>query len=250
MVEGNGIFLRMSNRLMSQEFLKWLAIISMVVDHVSEHLLFGCQPGRAFGRLAFPLFAMFVTYNYTHYYQGRFPNKYILRLVFFGICTQVAYVTFGLERLNIMATLSLGLLAMFLYCNGKYCWLVLFLIGIALFNHFVFSIEYGLPGVLLLLFLSFDSKLWVVIPALLLIASPPMAFQDNPLVAVILPTSFYSDAHTILFETSFALAIAFVAICYMYMRPGTGRSTHKYFFYAFYPTHLSIILAIGWYLSR
>lgn len=130
--------------VMGQAFLKWLAIISMAVDHVSEHLLNGYQPGRAMGRLAFPLFAMLIAYNYAHFYQGRFPTKYISRLLFFGLLAQVAYVTFGLERLNIMTTLSLGLLAMFLYYNNRYCWLVILSITAALFNHYIFSIEFSM----------------------------------------------------------------------------------------------------------
>ncbi len=242
--------MRLTNMVMGQAFLKWLAIISMVVDHVSEHLLNGYQPGRAMGRLAFPLFAILIAYNYAHFYQGRFPTKYISRLLFFGLLAQVAYVTFGLERLNIMATLSLGLLAMFLYYNNRYCWLVILSITVALFNHYIFSIEYGLPGVLLLLFLSLKNKYLVVFPALFLTARPPIPFQDNPVMAIILPTAFYSDAHTVLFETCFALSIAFAAVAYKYMEPTPGRSKHKYFFYAFYPAHLSLILALQWFLSR
>jgi hypothetical protein len=38
MAKENSIFPRLSNVVMGQEFLKWLAIISMVADHVSEHL--------------------------------------------------------------------------------------------------------------------------------------------------------------------------------------------------------------------
>ena len=241
---------RFFNMIMSQEFLKWLAIISMVADHISEHLLDGYQPGRAMGRLAFPLFAMLVAYNYAHYYQGRFPNKYLYRLLFFGLLTQAAYVAFGVERLNIMVTLSLGLLTMYLYYNRDYFWLITLCTAVALFNHFVFSIEYGLPGVSLLLFLSLKHKYQVVFPALFLTARPPMPFQDNPVIAVILPTAFYSEAHTLLFETCFVLSIAFATIAYMYMAPTPGRSKHKYFFYAFYPAHLSIILGLQWFLSK
>lgn len=250
MVEEKSIFLRMSHRVMDQDFLKWLAVLSMLVDHISEHLLAGYQPGRAVGRLAFPLFAMFVAYNYTHYYRGRFPDRYIFRLLLFGLWAQVAYLTFGLERLNIMVTLSLGGLAMFLYYNKRYCQLVILSVAVALFNHFVFSIEYGLPGVLLPLFLSLDKKLLILLPALFLTARPPMPLEDNPLIAVVLPSAFYSDVHTVLFETSFALAIAFAAAGYLYVKPSSVRSGHKYFFYAFYPIHLSIILALELYLSR
>ena len=61
--------LHIFDRIMGQEFLKWLAIIAMTIDHISEHLLSGFQPGRAVGRLAFPLFAMFVAYNYGRFYR-------------------------------------------------------------------------------------------------------------------------------------------------------------------------------------
>ena len=238
------------DRIMGQEFLKWLAIIAMTIDHISEHLLSGFQPGRAIGRLAFPLFAMFVAYNYGRFYRGRFPGRYLRRMLIFGLWTQTVYFVFGLERLNIMFTLSLGLLAMYLFSNRKYVELVCFSIAIALFNHFVFSIEYGLPGVLLILFLSFKNKLLIVLPALFLVVTPATGFQNIPLISIILPTAFYSDAHTLLFETAFALSIAFAAFASVSMRSPSGRSVHKYFFYAYYPVHLTIILALEWYLTQ
>ena len=171
-------------------------------------------------------------------------------MLIFGLCTQTVYFVFGLERLNIMFTLSLGLLAMYLFANGKYVVLVCFSFAIALFNHFVFSIEYGLPGVLLILFLSFNQKLLILIPALFIIATPATGLQNIPLISIILPTAFYSDAHTLLFETAFFLSIAFAAFASVSLRPATGRSAHRYFFYAYYPVHLTIILAIEWYLAQ
>ncbi len=242
--------LRMVDRIMGQEFLKWLAIIAMTIDHVSEHLLSGFQPGRAVGRLAFPLFAMFVAHNYSRFYRGRFPGRYLTRMLIFGLCAQAAYFVFGLERLNIMFTLALGLLAMYLFANGKYVGLVCFSFAVALFNHFVFSLEYGLPGILLILFLSFNQKLLILLPAVFLIATPATGFQNIPLISIILPTAFYSDAHTLLFETAFSLSIAFAAFASVSMCPAAGRSAHKYFFYAYYPLHLTIILALEWYLAQ
>lgn len=235
---------RFFDQLMQQESLKWLALIAMVVDHVSEHLLDGYQPGRAIGRLAFPLFAMFTAYSYTRYYQPRFPGRYIARLLLFGVLAQAAYFTFGLERLNIMVTLALGLLVMFLYYNKKYTLMIPLTVGIALFNHYVYSIEYGLPGVLLPLFLSLENKTLVLIPAIFLTARPPLPYQDSLALSILLPSAYHSEAHTMLFETAFAATIFFAAASYTYLRPAGKGAPSKYFFYAFYPAHLALILAL------
>jgi hypothetical protein len=235
--------------ILDQNFLKWLAIVTMVIDHVSEHLLNGFGPGRAIGRFAFPLFAMFIAYNYTRYYHNRFPGRYLKRLLFFGLLAQTVYLVFGLERLNIMATLSLGLLSMYLFYNRKYLQLVILAIAIALFNHYIYSIEYGLPGVLLPLFLSLGNPLLILFPLVFLTARPPFPLQHNPLVAIILPTAFTSPAHTLLFELAFVTTIILAFLACPRLHPSApGKSGSKYFFYAFYPAHLALILGLEWWL--
>ncbi len=235
--------------LLDQNLLKWLAIVAMVIDHLSEHLLDGFGPGRAIGRLAFPLFAMFIAYNYTHYYRNRFPGGYIKRMLIFGLLAQAVYLTFGLERLNIMATLALGLLALYLYYNRRYLLLLALALAVALFNHYVYSIEYGLPGVLLPLFIAMGNPLLMIFPLVFLTARPPFPLQNNPLVAIILPTAFTSPAHTLLFESAFTATIILAFLAGRHLRPAQpGKSGGKYFFYAFYPAHLALILGLEWLL--
>ena len=93
-----------------QEALKWLAIVSMLSDHVNRILLeLHVPPLSNFGRLAFPLFAFLIAYNIVR--RGVAPQRYLLPLLGFGLLSQPIYVwAFSRSELNILFTLLLGVL--------------------------------------------------------------------------------------------------------------------------------------------
>ena len=93
-----------------QETLKWLAIVSMLSDHINQILLeWQFPPLSNFGRLAFPLFAFLIAYNIVR--RGVAPQRYLLPLLGVGLLSQPIYLwAFSRSELNILFTLLLGVL--------------------------------------------------------------------------------------------------------------------------------------------
>lgn len=92
--------------------IKILAALLMVIDHVGlvffpDQLIF-----RYLGRLSFPLFAWLLGQGEKH---TRDVYAYLLRIVIWGLVSQPIYVLlFHNEQLNILFTLAIGLVALFL----------------------------------------------------------------------------------------------------------------------------------------
>ena len=129
--------------------LKWIAVITMVIDHIGAVLFPGELILRIIGRLSFPIFCFLLTEGFCHTHNRR---AYMQRLGVFALVSEVPYdLTFhgkllDLERQNIFFTLLLGVILLNLLEGGGQ-WLlqaakVLFMMWIAE----VFKVDYGYEG--------------------------------------------------------------------------------------------------------
>ena len=102
---------------MSSFKLKMIAITTMLIDHIGVILFPNILWLRLIGRLAFPLFAFFITEGFR---KTSNLKKYLQRLFILALISQLPYWTaLGMDAgLNIFFTLTLGLLA--LYLRDKY----------------------------------------------------------------------------------------------------------------------------------
>lgn len=98
-----------------QEFLKVVAVGTMILDHVNRLLYVSAVPAfTLIGRSAFPLFAFLVAYNIAC--RGVTPRRYFLPLLVTGAVSQFFYVqAFGVSQLNILFTLLASTLSLELY---------------------------------------------------------------------------------------------------------------------------------------
>lgn len=92
----------------TQNALKWLAIATMLVDHVGALLLPEAFWLRVVGRVAWPLFALLVGVNLGA--RGVPAARYLPRLAVWAVPSQVAFLLVGWSDLNIMVTLALGVI--------------------------------------------------------------------------------------------------------------------------------------------
>ena len=98
--------------------LKLIGIVSMLLDHIGKVFLPDQIWLQCLGRLAFPIFAFGVAEGYLH---TRNVKKYAIRLTIFAIISQAPYALFRIAagndptNLNILFTLLLGLIAIYVY---------------------------------------------------------------------------------------------------------------------------------------
>ncbi len=233
--------------------LKWIAILTMLLDHIGAVLLENgllqkiadaVLAGNSFdylvadyhfwyntdmvlrfiGRLAFPLFCFLLVEGFLH---TKNVKKYALRLGLFAILSEIPFdlavhnTIFNLNSQNVFFTLLIGLLVLWgLSCFEEtlppklaLCRYICALTGMAA-AHF-FQTDYAAFGVLLIVLLyEFRSnKKWQCIAGAVL-----MAFKSHTGPLAFLFIFFYNGKR--------------------------GRQLPRYFFYAFYPVHLLVLVVV------
>lgn len=216
--------------------LKIIACITMLLDHIKYGL-----PETSgiltlyFGRIAFPIFAFLAVEGYVH--TSNF-NKYLKRLLIFGIISQIPFMLFktlmtNQISLNIMFTLLLGVSAIFFYEKIKNKFLGLFVAILMMIIGQVMQVDYGWYGVGLVFIIY-------------LIKNNKITFT----IFYILYTLLYYFVNYIKLEFNTInlylpyIIFSIIPIIFMLLYNGKlGRKT-KYFYYWFYPIHLLIIYII------
>ncbi len=220
--------------------LKLLACLFMFIDHAGFILFPKMIILRLIGRMAFPLFAWFISEGYIH---TRDFKKYILRLFIFAIALESPFILFssyfqstGIDTLNIFFTLSLGLLSIYAYDKAENnLSKVLFPAIIALSAEFI-KADYGFYGVItILLFYIFNNNffktaLYQIIFNLIYAAA---------LISYNLINNTAIDSFVIL-QIYSVFSLLFIKL----YNKKQGKKM-KYFFYIFYPAHIILLYLIS-----
>lgn len=204
-----------------QESLKWLALLSMFVDHIGAILLQGSSfywAFRSVGRIAFPLFAFLVAYNLV--VRGASSQKYLINLLVAGVVAQIPYMwVFGVSRFNIMFTLFLAVVPYHFRANKPRLIIAALSVMAVLIE---FNVDYGIYGVLLILgfMVALARPAWwslFTLPVLVFVVN---GFQPLALAGLV------------------ALPLI-VGVRYVNFR--SHIRVPKWFFYIFYPAHLLLL---------
>ncbi|HIW20529.1 MAG TPA: conjugal transfer protein TraX, partial [Candidatus Dorea intestinavium] len=142
--------------------LKWIAIITMLIDHIGSILFPDHLWLRFLGRLSFPIFCFLIVEGYRHTHNFK---KYVLRLFIFALITEPIYdwafldTYWSLKRQNVLLTFVLGLLMLYVYERVREPYKMFSLVGFFVVAYFV-KADYGIYGLLLilLLYLCFQNK--------------------------------------------------------------------------------------------
>ena len=220
--------------------LKILAMVSMLLDHVGLMLLPEWNFLRILGRLAFPIFAYMIAEGCRHTKNRR---KYLLTLLIMALGIQAVYfVAMGSLYQNILLTFTLSVL---LICGvdlflqkktvargllaASAVLLVVFVGAVApvLFQSAGFVIDYGFFGVLL--------------PVAVYYAPGKLGKLIAVAVILLIRALLYGELKWFAF-----LALPFLAL----YNGKRGKYKLKYLFYIFYPAHLLAIYLIEQLLSR
>jgi len=222
--------------------LKIIAVVTMLVDHAGSVLLthyIGTEyvhiylMTRWVGRIAFPIFAYLIAQGCVH---TRSMPKYMLRLGALALISEFFFdmalvgsdsVNF-LANTNIFYTLFLAVFAIWLYQkSGKKWWgwlLVLPSMGLAEF----LTTDYGGFGVLFIFAiytLGRGEKLWSAV-----IVALGMGFLYLRNVQI---------------EAFLFASVASLCVLTYNGKPGPKYPALQYGFYAFYPAHLAVLMALS-----
>ena len=208
--------------------LKWIAIITMLIDHVGyiyitrfpDYYIF-----RGIGRIAFPIFVFFIAEGC---FKTKDIRKYMMRLFIFALISEFAfdYAFHGtwlyFHYQNIFFTLFFGALSIysFNYFHEKDKYLrVAFMMPVLMSVAAEFlHTDYGGVGVLLIFFLYYFHDNFKHQAFVLVLGNIILAFSSHPIqllgILTIFPLYFYN---------------------------GQRGKNAKYLFYVFYPAHLLIL---------
>lgn len=102
----------MQIRRLSQNQLKIVAAIAMLIDHIGVQILPRIVMLRIIGRLAFPIFSYFI-YEGFRYTKDR--KKYFLKILVLGTtCAAVYYIYSGEIFGNVLITFSFSIVALWI----------------------------------------------------------------------------------------------------------------------------------------
>lgn len=235
--EGGGVPVPLMARSASLDLLKWLAIVSMIGDHLrylwpEQDWLF------VTGRLAFPFFCLALAANVARTTFVRW--RYLVWFAGFSVLSEWPYrwLDNGSLTLNVMPTLSLGLLVAWGVHLRTPSTSLLALVAALLATLGNDWLMYGLPGVLL--------------PAALLMALKEgrFAWLAGGLAVAGNLTNSWLFQHPLAPVSLAVIATAFAAV-YLGLEllrrewpghvPPVGRWA-----WVFYPLHLAVIKLLGW----
>lgn len=236
--------------LLSGSTLKWIALLTMLIDHMGavllecgvvqaynlnlptafsyETSLFFFQADRIIrqiGRISFPIFCFLLVEGF-HYTSNR--KKYALRLFLFALLSEIPFdlalqgtvLEFGYQ--NVMFTLLFGFLTLWAMEKTKevHPGLSLLPAGFGLLVGYLFHADYNWKGILLILILH--------------------VFYYYPVEKTI------AGCLSLLWEPMACLAFIPLNL-YNHQK---GKSGWKYFFYLFYPAHLLVLFFIRYGIFR
>ena len=214
---------------MSSFILKVLAYLTMFSDHIGFLFFPETELFVIIGRISFPIFAFLVAEGFT---KTSDANKYLKRLFIFGAISQLPFMYFyfltgeSFILLNILFTLSAGLILLILIKKKSWIFLLLSFLVIIFINTIV-PFDYDIYGILL------------VLASYLLIKH-----RDLGLLSLVLITIFFSlDFNSL--ENSYLQIYALLAIIpvMMYNRL-IGPRVSRWWFYSIYPVHFVILALI------
>lgn len=204
--------------------MQWIAMITMLIDHIGAVFFPHIIELRIIGRIAFPIYAFAVYIGYKH---TRDVQKYIWRLFWIAIISQVPFMAaFNHYSLNVVWTLWSALLVLFVIDKLRSRLLSIpIVIGAGWFME-ISQMDYGMYGLLLvLLFRYFQGPVLVV--------------------AHVVLNALYLLLHNSSVQMYSVLATAGIAIA-QYYQAGFRMKGPRWVWRYFYPAHLAIIAIIRW----
>lgn len=224
---------------MNAKTLKWIAIITMTLDHIGFFLIpdgWLNDVFRGIGRIAFPLFAFLIAQGYEHTHHF---GRYILRLGIAAVVMELAVLIIYLVSgeayfitINVFIPLLAGLLSLWLihHRNPYYKWLIIPLLVLCEWG----GVSYGMYGVLMILAFGLLPKKHQYWTALIILN---LFFNEWPLF------TYLATSYDTRYE-GWLQWLSLLALVPIQLYNGQKGTYNKWFFYLYYPLHIGIIVTI------
>lgn len=200
----------------------WLAMLTMLIDHVG-HVFFPTDPAwRIAGRLAFPIYAYALYMGYT---RTRNMRSYMLRLLGLALISQVPYMlAFDVYRPNVIWTLLASLLALAAASRMKHWVAVAGLYVLTALFMELSQMDYGAYGLLLVLIYRYTRSYMMIAAHFVLNVVYDMVHHAN--------------------IQHFSLLSSILIVCFATGESGFYRRVPRWLWRSFYPVHLAVIALI------
>lgn len=206
--------------------LKWIAIITMLIDHVGA-VLFPFEIWfRVVGRIAFPIFCFLIVEGFFH---TRDVRRYMLRLGIFALISEVPYdlafsgVALADSRQNVFFTLLLGVVLMYLLEQTESIPIKVGEILLIIYAADFLRTDYSGRGIILILVYYF--------------------FREKRVLSV-----GAGAAWNLLYGWGQVQCYGVLAAPFLALYNGRRGPKIKYFFYVFYPAHLMVLYVLQNYI--
>lgn len=268
---------------MSSFVIKLIAIITMVIDH-SNYFFIKNIILNFIGRIAFPLFAYQVVVGYS---KTKSLKKYVFRMFIFALISQIPFYLFikaigGDFAINVIATLTLGLVVMYIYDlrienkNNRlviidkndnnllmnieissdkilcvfFNFIKIILISVILVFSEILKVDYEWWGVLLILFIKvcypFDGSIDILGKNVKINSIlNKFIFTTGMLLLCIIRYLKYIPNVKLSYIILYII-FTFVPTIIMLLHNGKKGKSMKYFFYIFYPVQFAVLLIINY----
>jgi hypothetical protein len=202
--------------------LKWIAVLTMLIDHIGLVMFPESEIWRIIGRVAFPLYTYFLIIGME---KTRNRNQYIERLLKIGVISQLPYyLIFQNLRLNVIFTFIIAALCIYIFVEKWRCKYV-FLIASILIMPVSNYLDYGYYGIALCFLYYF--------------------FKDKP-VTLLVSHLFLNILDMFIFDGSLLQLFSLVGtILILNKSKIPDIPIQRLFYQLFYPTHLFIIFLIS-----
>lgn len=223
----------MREKMVSQEGLKIMACVTMLIDHIGAAIVPNMNL-RIIGRLAFPIYCFLLVEGIRH---TRDVKKYAMRLGIGVLLSEIPFDLLFFGRMtwayqSVMITLLLGLIAI-LWGEKKNYWISL---AVCFFVAEVLNTDYGGWGVALIcLFAVTEGK-----PHRHLVQLIGMAL-----------IFWCMDSYVLTFGTirvpiEFFALLSLIPIWLYSGKKLTCSRVAQWAFYLFYPVHMTVLLLLVW----
>lgn len=242
-------------KILTATDLKYIAIAAMTTDHIAYSFLLPESAAyflmRLFGRLTAPIMAFFIAEGFVHTKSRR---KYFLRLLTFAVISQPFYFFMIYSRppetaleflttLNVMFTFCLSLLALIFISTKKLPFTVrALLIGVCFATADICDWSFFIPAwtIVFYVFRNDNRKktaAFIGVTALLMIlrywndtSGFISASYQLGVVLALIPLTLYNGERCRKSEVA-------------------SRTLSKWFFYAYYPLHIAVIVLVKFCLA-